>query len=117
MFDRISGAPGEKRSITSMFAIMTLKANGAVPQVAIPVRSLTAPSAKDPGANRLQATRAFISVPRFESQSFKVRGDSMRINPVLGPGVVSDGNPRRPPAGRGRLVLGHIVLCPRSRTP
>src|SRR5215472_6340139 len=111
MFDRISGAPGAKRSITSMFAIMTLRANGAVPQVAIPVRSLTAPSAKDPGANRLQATRAFISVPRFESQSFKVRGDFYADQPVLRRVVVSDRQHRRTPGERGRLVTGHIVSC------
>jgi hypothetical protein len=70
------------RSITSMFAIMAVEANGAVPQVGNTRSILTAPSAKDPGAG-LQATRAFTSVPRFEPQSFKVRGDFYADQPVL----------------------------------
>ena len=65
-----------------MFAIMAVEANGAVPQVGNTRSILTAPSAKDPGAG-LQATRAFTSVPRFEPQSFKVRGDFYADQPVL----------------------------------
>src|SRR5262249_41530079 len=110
MFDRISSAPWGECSITRMLAAMAVKANGAFPQVSNTRSILTAPNAKDPGA-RLQATRAFISVPRFESQSFKVRGDFYADQPVLRRVVVSDRQHRRTPGERGRLVTGHIVSC------
>src|SRR5215831_7058577 len=89
-----------------MLAAMAVKTNGASPQVGNARSIPTAPSAKDPSGSRLQAT-----IPKFESQSFRARGDFYANQPVLRRVAVFERQYRRAPSERGRLVTGRIVSC------